>query len=78
MRRRTGEVTNILFTDTILRIPKEQAALLPNHTSPIVGDPDGYYIAQIDVFHQLHCLASVLFLLFASRVVCSFAEVDRT
>jgi len=43
-------------TDTILRIPKEQAALLPNRTEPITGDPDGYYIAQVDVFHQLHCL----------------------
>jgi len=43
---------------TIMRIPKEQAALLPNRTAPIVGDPEGYYIAQIEVFHQLHCLVS--------------------
>jgi len=52
-------------SDTILRIPKEQAALLPNRTVPIVDDPEGYYISQIDVFHQLHCLVRVIdFLLY--------------
>lgn len=38
------------------RIPKEEAALLPNKTAAIPGDPDGYYIAELEVFHQLHCL----------------------
>ncbi|KAH6918491.1 hypothetical protein BKA70DRAFT_1457224 [Coprinopsis sp. MPI-PUGE-AT-0042] len=41
--------------DTILRIPKSEAALLPNKTYPLKDDP-GYYIAGLDVFHQLHCL----------------------
>lgn len=40
------------------RIPKSQAALLPNKTAPIPGD-DGYYIITLDVFHQLHCLVSI-------------------
>ncbi|KAJ7120701.1 hypothetical protein C8R43DRAFT_1034024 [Mycena crocata] len=44
-----------LYNFGISRIPKQQAALLPNKTSPIPGDP-GYYIAELDVFHELHCL----------------------
>ncbi|KAJ7139280.1 hypothetical protein C8R44DRAFT_605676, partial [Mycena epipterygia] len=44
-----------LYQFGVSRIPKSEAALLPNKTSPIPGDP-GYYIAQLDVFHQLHCL----------------------
>ncbi|KAF9075812.1 hypothetical protein BDP27DRAFT_1380483 [Rhodocollybia butyracea] len=47
-----------LYNNTILRIPKNQAAQLPNRTYPIAGD-DGYYIANLDVFHQLHCLNMV-------------------
>ncbi|KAH8813656.1 hypothetical protein DL96DRAFT_1757522, partial [Flagelloscypha sp. PMI_526] len=38
------------------RIPKSQASLLPNRTYPIAGDPEGYYVMGLDVFHQLHCL----------------------
>lgn len=37
------------------RIPRHQAAQLTNRTVPIPGD-EGYYIAGLDVFHQLHCL----------------------
>lgn len=39
----------------ISRIPKAQAALLPNKTYPYARD-EGYYIASISVFHHLHCL----------------------
>ncbi|KAH8813718.1 hypothetical protein DL96DRAFT_1472516, partial [Flagelloscypha sp. PMI_526] len=46
-----------LYNNTVLRIPKSQAAQLPNRTYPIAGD-DGYYIAALDVFHQLHCLVT--------------------
>ena len=41
--------------DTLLKIPKSEAALLPNKTYPIKHEP-GYYLAGLDVFHQLHCL----------------------
>ncbi|KAF8993370.1 hypothetical protein BDQ17DRAFT_1312361 [Cyathus striatus] len=44
-----------LYNHTILKIPKSEAALLPNKTYPIKEEP-GYYIAGLDVFHQLHCL----------------------
>ncbi|KAJ7679918.1 hypothetical protein B0H17DRAFT_943731, partial [Mycena rosella] len=44
-----------LYDFGISRIPKHEAALLPNKTSPISGDP-GFYIAELDVFHELHCL----------------------
>ncbi|KAJ7446319.1 hypothetical protein FB451DRAFT_1567858 [Mycena latifolia] len=44
-----------LYNFGISRIPKDEAALLPNKTSPIPGDP-GFYIAELDVFHELHCL----------------------
>ncbi|KAJ6531180.1 hypothetical protein B0H19DRAFT_1082138 [Mycena capillaripes] len=44
--------------DGISRIPKSEAVLLPNRTSPIPGDP-GFYIAELDVFHQLHCLNTI-------------------
>ncbi|KAK6969383.1 hypothetical protein R3P38DRAFT_3243499 [Favolaschia claudopus] len=44
-----------LYDFGISRIPKSEAAKLPNKTSPIPGDP-GYYIAELDVFHELHCL----------------------
>lgn len=40
-----------------MKIPKSEAVLLPNKTYPIKDEP-GYYIAELDVFHQLHCLVS--------------------
>jgi len=47
---------NDLYNDFgISRIPKAQAALLPNRTYPYARD-EGYYIASISVFHHLHCL----------------------
>jgi hypothetical protein len=39
------------------KIPRSDAMLMTNKTSPIVRDP-GYYIVVLDVFHQLHCLVS--------------------
>ncbi|KAJ7696318.1 hypothetical protein B0H17DRAFT_929641, partial [Mycena rosella] len=47
-----------LYNYGISRIPKEEAARLPNKTHPIPND-DGYYIAELDVFHNLHCLNKV-------------------
>jgi hypothetical protein len=44
-----------LSLDTIFKIPRSQAELLPNKTYPLFNDP-GYYVAELDVFHQLHCL----------------------
>lgn len=41
--------------DYIIKIPKSQAALLANHTSPVPGDQDNYVIS-LSAFHQLHCL----------------------
>jgi hypothetical protein len=43
------------LTDGISRIPKSVAAQIPNMTSRIPGDP-GFYIAELDVYHELHCL----------------------
>ena len=43
---------------TYSRIPKHQAALLANKTSPIPGD-DGHYVVMLNVFHELHCLVSL-------------------
>lgn len=40
----------------IVKIDEVSAKRLPNKTLPILGD-DGYYIVEIDVFHQLHSLA---------------------
>ncbi|KAF7326334.1 hypothetical protein MKEN_00487000 [Mycena kentingensis (nom. inval.)] len=48
-----------LYSFGVSRIPQAQAALIPNVTSRIPGDPDGYYIIGLDVFHQLHCLNMV-------------------
>ncbi|KAF7294093.1 hypothetical protein MKEN_01455900 [Mycena kentingensis (nom. inval.)] len=47
-----------LYSFGVSRIPQAQAALIPNTTSRIPGDPDGYYIIGLDVFHELHCLRS--------------------
>ncbi|KAJ6478196.1 hypothetical protein C8R45DRAFT_1101585 [Mycena sanguinolenta] len=47
-----------LYDFGISRIPKEEAARLPNKTHAIPGD-DGYYIAELDVFHNLHCLNKI-------------------
>ncbi|KAJ6496924.1 hypothetical protein DFH09DRAFT_945732 [Mycena vulgaris] len=44
-----------LYNFGISRIPKHEADRLPNKTSPIPGDP-GFYIAGLNVFHELHCL----------------------
>ncbi|KAJ7641907.1 hypothetical protein FB45DRAFT_901314 [Roridomyces roridus] len=52
------EMWSDLYNYGISRISKEEASLLPNKTSPIPGDP-GYYIAELDVFHNLHCLNKV-------------------
>ncbi|KAL0071714.1 hypothetical protein AAF712_000636, partial [Marasmius tenuissimus] len=37
------------------KVPRDQAALMPNKTYPVLGEEDHYMIA-LDVFHQLHCL----------------------
>ncbi|KAH8813398.1 hypothetical protein DL96DRAFT_1424353, partial [Flagelloscypha sp. PMI_526] len=47
-----------LYDGTFIRISKSDAARLPNRTYPIADEP-GYYIAQLDVFHQLHCLNTI-------------------
>ncbi|KAF9065603.1 hypothetical protein BDP27DRAFT_1298076 [Rhodocollybia butyracea] len=44
-----------LYNHTVFKIPHSQAVLLPNKTYPISHEP-GYYLAELDVFHQLHCL----------------------
>ncbi|KAJ7753287.1 hypothetical protein B0H14DRAFT_3512743 [Mycena olivaceomarginata] len=47
-----------LYQHRISRIPKSVAAQIPNMTSPIPGDP-GFYIAELDVYHELHCLNTI-------------------
>ncbi|KAJ7349881.1 hypothetical protein DFH08DRAFT_807217 [Mycena albidolilacea] len=47
-----------LYQHGISRIPKSVAAQIPNTTSPIPGDP-GFYIAELDVYHELHCLNTI-------------------
>lgn len=47
----------------IIRLTQSQAARLPNKTYPYIGD-DGYYIGELAVFHQLHCLVR--------RLACEF------
>ncbi|KAK7062678.1 hypothetical protein VNI00_000166 [Paramarasmius palmivorus] len=47
-----------LYQFGISRITKEEATQLPNKTQPIPGDED-HYIAELDVFHNLHCLNMV-------------------
>ena len=39
----------------ITRIDGAMAAQLPNRTTRIPGDEDGYVVG-LDVFHQLHCV----------------------
>jgi hypothetical protein len=51
-----------------MKIPKSEAALLPNKTYPIKNEP-GYYIIQLDVFHQLHCLVRQLVHLISSQLI---------
>ncbi|KAK5996325.1 hypothetical protein PT974_03080 [Cladobotryum mycophilum] len=43
---------------SISKLSKAQAELLPNKTYPFVED-DGYYIAELAVFHQLHCVNAI-------------------
>ncbi|KAJ7168013.1 hypothetical protein C8R46DRAFT_1191963 [Mycena filopes] len=47
-----------LYNFGISRITKEEASKLPNKTHALPGD-DGYYIAELDVFHTLHCLNKI-------------------
>ncbi|KAF8533201.1 hypothetical protein BDD12DRAFT_866480 [Trichophaea hybrida] len=44
-----------LYDFGISRIPASAAGKLVNKTVPISRDPD-YYVVELDVFHQLHCL----------------------
>ncbi|KAJ3552562.1 hypothetical protein NM688_g4088 [Phlebia brevispora] len=39
----------------ISMIPKSQAKLLPNPSTPYAANPE-YYIVHLSVFHQMHCL----------------------
>ncbi|KAJ7771141.1 hypothetical protein DFH07DRAFT_734830, partial [Mycena maculata] len=49
---------NRLYNYGISRIPREQAALLPNRTARVSkDDPD--FIIELEAFHQLHCLNSI-------------------
>lgn len=43
----------------ISKITKDEAARLPNKTHAIPGD-ETHYIAELDVFHNLHCLVGSL------------------
>lgn len=52
------DISSTISVDTIMKIPRSEAVLLPNKTYPIKDEP-GYYIAELDVFHQLHCLVRV-------------------
>ena len=61
-------LTNALL-DTIMKITRDEAILLPNKTYPIKDQP-GYYIAELDVFHQLHCLVS------SGYIACVFIRTD--
>jgi hypothetical protein len=46
---------NGFAADSKLRLPRSEAVLFPNKTSGIAGDP-GYYLAELEIYHQLHCL----------------------
>ncbi|KZS87708.1 hypothetical protein SISNIDRAFT_535241 [Sistotremastrum niveocremeum HHB9708] len=51
----TDQAWQALLQNGVSRIPRHQAALLPNRTEQIPGDED-HYVVALDVFHQLHCL----------------------
>ncbi|KAJ7145172.1 hypothetical protein C8R43DRAFT_1237619 [Mycena crocata] len=42
-----------------IRLPRSEAMLLPNKTSVIPDDPAGYYAADLEIYHQLHCLNQI-------------------
>ncbi|KAH8901283.1 hypothetical protein GQ53DRAFT_607631, partial [Thozetella sp. PMI_491] len=44
-----------LYGFGILGVSREEAALMPNRTGRLAGTTDKYF-AELDVFHQLHCL----------------------
>lgn len=46
---------NVITIDGVSRLIKEEAQKMVNKTLPIPNDP-GYYITELSVFHQLHCL----------------------
>ncbi|KAJ6530659.1 hypothetical protein B0H19DRAFT_967484, partial [Mycena capillaripes] len=52
------EAWDNLQADKMLRLPRNEAVLLPNKTTPIPGDP-GYYVAELEVHHNLHCLNQI-------------------
>ncbi|KAG9220404.1 hypothetical protein CCMSSC00406_0006669 [Pleurotus cornucopiae] len=47
-----------LYDFGISRIPRFQAARLPNRTEEIPGD-EGNFIIELDVFHEIHCLNQI-------------------
>ncbi|KAF7346863.1 hypothetical protein MSAN_01825700 [Mycena sanguinolenta] len=52
------EMWHNLYKHGVSRITKDEAVRLPNKTHPIPGD-NGHYIAELDVFHNLHCLDKI-------------------
>ncbi|KAL1747969.1 hypothetical protein HDZ31DRAFT_60839 [Schizophyllum fasciatum] len=45
-----------LYDPSVVKLTREEAVRLPNRTHPITHGADGFYLGQLDVFHQLHCL----------------------
>jgi len=63
-----------------VKITAEEASLLPNQTWPMIQEP-GYYLANIDVFHHIHCLNRVRKALRSEHYVPTYmsaesAEID--
>lgn len=58
------------------RLPKATAALLPNKTYPYPDD-EGYYVALLAVFHNLHCLVLIqtFFEAFANKRRTSYEKL---
>ncbi|KAF7981257.1 hypothetical protein HWV62_34137 [Athelia sp. TMB] len=61
-----------LYHNSVVGIPKEQAALLSNRTEAFTGD-ESHYITQLDVYHQIHCLNNIRKLLWPDY----YPEIDH-
>lgn len=67
----------ISSTDGIVKVNTEEASNLPNSTAELPHE-SGFYVVEIDAFHQLHCLNYIRKALYPDRYMSHFRDAYNT
>jgi hypothetical protein len=76
--------TDVVFKVGVIALPRDQTTTIPNEAYSVAEIPDRYF-AEIDVFHQLHCLVVtplITFQIFSQpishRILCVWHNIELT